>query len=83
MFVNQSEIHSPGVNTNTFYGISFLCSQFQSGLHIFEQGREIPVDMISYFDLPVGDAVYLFQLQFAMVKEAGDNPSTSASEVCC
>ena len=35
------------VNTNTFYGISFLCSQFQSGLHIFEQSREVPVNMIA------------------------------------
>ena len=59
-FVNQAEVYSPSIDTDSFDTVSFLCSEFQSGFHILEQGRKIPVNMISEFDLPVGKAVDFF-----------------------
>ena len=45
--VNQSEVHSPCVHADALNLIALGCGFLQTGLHVLEQGREVPVDMLA------------------------------------
>ena len=80
--VNQTEVHAPGVHTNTFNLVT-LCSRFlQSYFHVLEQGRKIPMDMVAKANLTVAETVNLLHDELAILEPTGYNATTTATEVC-
>ena len=83
LFVYQSEIHTPRINSDTLQRIAFFYCHTDAGLHILKQGKEIPVYMSSHPYLTVRKSVYRIQHKFTLGKVAGNHPATTSSKVNC
>ena len=47
VFVDESEIHSPGIDGDAIYLETFGSCYFQPRLHILEEGEEVPIYVIA------------------------------------
>ena len=56
--VDESEVDTPCVHGDARHLQSELCRLAQSGLHVLEEGREVPVDVLAEAHLSVLEAVY-------------------------
>ena len=81
VLVNQSEVHSPRINADAADGVALTNRLTDAVLHLLEQSREIPIDMIAHTHLPVGETANLFQLQYTPVDGTGHHATASTSEV--
>ena len=83
--VDESEVDTPCVHSDASHVQSQLCGFAQSGLHVLEESREIPVYMFAQAHLSVLKAVYKLHgelLASALIGySSGNDTARAAAEV--
>ena len=83
--VDESEVDTPCVHSDASHVQPQLCGLAQSGLHVLEEGRKVPIDVFAQAHLSVLKAMYKLHGQLlasALVGySSGNDTARAAAEV--